>query len=35
LDRNAPVGQVATHWPHEVHTEEAMAPSPNTPTLVA
>src|SRR5207245_7995305 len=31
----APVGHVATHWPHEVHTEAASAPSPKTPTLVA
>src|SRR5207247_532909 len=23
--RSAPVGHVATHWPHEVHTDEAMA----------
>ncbi len=35
LGRRAPVGQVATHWPHEVHTDEAMAPSPKTPTRVA
>ena len=33
--RSAPVGQVATHWPHDVHTEEAIDPSPKTPTLVA
>ena len=33
--RRAPVGHVATHWPHEVQTEDAMAPSPKTPTRVA
>ena len=33
--RSAPVGQVATHWPHEVQIDDAMGPSPNTPTRVA
>src|SRR2546422_4076840 len=33
--RRAPVGHVATHWPHEVQTDEDMAPSAKTPTLVA
>ena len=35
LGRSAPVGHVATHWPHEVQTDDAMGPSPNTPTFVA
>ena len=35
LGRSAPVGHVATHWPHEVQTEDARAPSPKTPTRVA
>ena len=26
------MGQVATHWPQEVQTEDAIAPSPKTPT---
>src|SRR2546427_12028548 len=33
--RSAPVGQVATHWPQEVHTLVAIAPSAKTPTLLA
>src|SRR5213082_1446531 len=35
LGRSAPVGHVATHWPHEVHTDDAIDPSPKTPTFVA
>src|SRR5215470_19390373 len=35
LGRSAPVGQVATHWPHEVQMEEDMSPSLATPTLVS
>ena len=31
----APVGQVATHWPQEVHTEDDMRPSPVTPTRMS
>ena len=35
LGRIAPVGHVATHCPQEVHTDDAIAPSPKTPTFVA
>src|SRR6188474_605009 len=32
--RRAPVGHVATHWPHEVHTDADMRASPATPTFM-
>ena len=35
LGRSAPVGHVATHWPHEVHTDADMRASPATPTFMA
>ena len=35
FDLSAPVGHVATHWPHDVQTDDAMVPSPNTPTFIA
>src|SRR6266545_3605158 len=35
LGRSAPVGHVATHWPHEVHTDADRRASPATPTFMA
>ena len=32
---SAPVGQVATHWPQEVQTEDDIGPSPATPTRMS
>src|SRR5262245_50115882 len=33
--RSAPVGQVATHWPHEVQMDDDISPSPTTPTRIS